>query len=426
MDNATNMRVAVIGAGASGMMAMATLVERGVSGKDVVLFEGNPSMGKKVAITGGGRCNVTTSISSKKELLSKYSRGASFVESAIGKFSPKKAREWFEANGCPLKAEEDGRVFPVSDRASDVVAVFERIARNSGADVRFGCRVASVARDPSGKFRLTLADGSDAGSLFDAVVLATGGAAYSKTGSDGTGYAIARGLGHSVTPLAPSLSAFTVAEPWCGDLAGLALSSVRFADSQGKALAEGAAMFTHSGVTGPAVFALSARIAFESVSESEPFGVRLVPDSSRRFDDWERDLSSAFASDGAKETKNVLSAFFARRFAETVPGLAGVAAERKAASVSRDERRAIVRLLSDGIPLRLTGRRPGEEFVTAGGISTDEFDPETMESRIVPGFYATGEVLDVDAVTGGFNLQACWATGHAAGKSVAERFAKAR
>lgn len=385
-------------------------------------------MGKKVAITGGGRCNFTTGISSKKELLTKYPRGADFLERPLGAFSPKKVREWFESHGCPVKIQEDLRAFPVSDKGADVVAVFERVLSKARTDLRLGCKVVSVSSASDGFEIVSERKGASESEpperkaeRFDAVIIATGGAAYSQTGSAGGGYAFARALGHSVTPLAPSLSAFVVSEAWCGDISGLALPNTRFVDASGKTVSEGAAMFTHFGVTGPAVFALSARLAFENVSPETPYGIRLVPEASKRFEDWDSDLSKAFSVDGAKETKNVLAAFFPRRFAETLPGLAGIAAEKKAATVSKDERKALAKILGNGIPLTLCGTRPGEEFVTAGGVELSEIDPETMESKICPNLYFTGEVLNVDAVTGGFNLQACWSTGYAAARAIAAR-----
>lgn len=397
------------------MMVAATLAEFGVPGVCVTAFDSNPRMGKKVAITGGGRCNVTTGIANKKELFAKYPRGSEFLEAAMGKFSPKKAREWFESNGCPIKMQDDLRAFPASDRGSDVVAVFERILRRAGTDLRLASKVRSVSRAGEG-FEIETDAGTE---RFDAVILATGGAAYAKTGSEGGGYAFARSLGHSVTKLAPSLSAFIVREEWCSQLAGLALPNVAFKDSAGRTLGEGGMLFAHFGVTGPAVFALSARIAFETVSPESPFAVGLVLDAGKRFEDWDAALASAFARDGAKETKNALAAFFPSRVAELLPALAGFPSDRKAATVSKENRRTLAKLLSDGIPISLTGTRPGEEFVTAGGVDCREIDPETMESKFVPGLYFTGELLDVDAVTGGFNLQACWATGRTAGKAVA-------
>jgi predicted Rossmann fold flavoprotein len=184
-------------------------------------------------------------------------------------------------------------------------------------------------------------------------------------------------------------------------------------------------MFTHAGITGPSVFAFSAKTAFVDCSPSSPLSVLLIVDALKSFEDWDRELSLAFGANGSKELKNVLSAFFPRRLAETLPALAALPAEKKAALVSRDERRTLARLLSDGIVLKLNGRRPGEEFVTAGGVALSEIDPETMESKKVPNLYFTGEVLDVDGVTGGFNLQACWATGRAAGNAVGGRVGNA-
>lgn len=230
------MRTAIVGAGASGMMAAAALVELGVPGALVAVFDGNPKMGKKVAITGGGRCNVTTGISSKKELLSKYPRGADFLERPLGAFSPKKTREWFESRGCPIKMQEDLRAFPKSDEGSDVVAVFERILARAEADVRLGRKVVGIRVLSDGKFAVSSGSSGVSPSdvseeRFDAVVIATGGAAYSKTGSSGGGYEFARSLGHSVTPLAPSLSAFVANESWCAELSGLSLPNARFTDA---------------------------------------------------------------------------------------------------------------------------------------------------------------------------------------------------
>lgn len=385
-------------------------------------------MGKKVALTGGGRCNLTTGISSKKELLSRYPRGADFLERPLGAFSPKKAREWFESHGCPIKMQDDLRAFPVSDKGSDVVAAFERVLSKARTDSRLGSKVVSVSKVPDGFeiiFERKGVSESEAPERkterFDAVVVATGGAAYSKTGSAGGGYEFARSLGHSVTPLAPSLSAFVVSEAWCPELSGLSLPSSRFVDVSGKALSEGGMMFTHFGVTGPAVFALSARLAFENVAPESPYPIRFIADGAKRFEDWDKELSAAFAADGAKEAKNVLSQFFPRRFAEILPGLTGIPAEKKAATVSKEDRKSLAKLLGNGIPLTLCGTRPGEEFVTAGGVELSEIDPETMESKIIPNLFFTGEVLDVDAVTGGFNLQACWSTGYAAARAIAAR-----
>lgn len=203
------MKIAIIGAGASGMMVAVTLAELGISGESIALFDGNTSIGKKVAITGGGRCNVTTGIVSKKELLAKYVRGADFIETAMGKFSPKKVREWFLEHGCPLKVEDDFRVFPVSDRSSDVIGVFSRILENAGIRQHLATKVLSVKRE-EGASQGFLVETLGGVEHFDVLVVATGGEAYAKTGSSGSGYSFAQALRHTVTPLAPSLSAFSV------------------------------------------------------------------------------------------------------------------------------------------------------------------------------------------------------------------------
>jgi predicted Rossmann fold flavoprotein len=406
-------KVAIIGGGAAGMMAAATLLESGVPA-EIHLFEKNASLGKKVIISGGGRCNVTTGLTDMKKLLTKYTRGASFLRAALAAFPPERVRQWFEDHGTPLKCEEDLRVFPVSDRGEDVVGVFERLFEKGGVHLRLATSVKEIK--PEGdEFGLTTAAGLE---KFDAVVITSGGNAYRHTGSTGDGYDFAKACGHTITALGPSLNSFEVLEEWPKSLSGLSFEKSALVWSAIQV--PGPFLFTHFGISGPVTFALSSHMAFETISKAQPVQVRFRPEADLGAADWDAKLKTVFSASGAKQLHNVLSQFFPDRFAQALLGLASLDGTKKAAELSKEHRQSLARLLGDGIPVTLVLRRPGDEFVTAGGVSTEEIDPKTMRSKINPNLYFAGEVMDVDGVTGGFNLQCAWATGKMAGASVAK------
>ena len=407
--------IAVIGGGAAGMMAAATISEERPAAA-VTLYERNPRLGAKVTISGGGRCNVTTGIADIPAVLERYPRGARWLRHAMFAFPPSAVMGWFEAHGVPLKTELDGRVFPVSDRGGDVVAAFERIFARRNVRVRTRSTVASVEWLPTGGFFVQSASGT---ATHDVVIITTGGAAFRHTGSQGDGYRFGAALGHTVTPLYPSLNAYVVREAWARGLSGLALPDalLRIPKEAGRRLAvaaRGAMLFTHFGITGPAVFALCSRAATERYSDADPLpvAVRPLPDHSQAQIDAL--LQERFRALGGRGVANVLDTFLPRSLCTVLCELAGVDPATPAARVSRDERRRLVSLI-DALPLSAIGRKNGEEFVTAGGIALAEVDARTMASRLVPGLFFAGEVLDVDGFTGGFNLQAAWATGRAAG-----------
>lgn len=418
------MRIAIIGGGAAGLMAAAAILEKqlaeGRRDAEVVLIERNDGLGKKVLISGGGRCNVTTGVTDIRTVLAKYPRGNKFLNSAMRRFPPDAVRAWFESHGVPLKCEEDLRVFPVSDNGADVVGAFERLfaANRDRVTVMLGRAVQGVTRRAAGGFAIAFKDG---GSLdCDKLILTTGGQAYRHTGSVGDGYAFAESLGHSITPLAPSLNSFFTREKWPADISGLSFERAELRCAFDKPYSfTGPMLFTHRGVSGPAVFALSGLIAFQKYDAARPMALQidLFPDESS--DALRGRIESALRENPRKNVVNVLDFFMPKSLAEILCREAGVPGDMNGADVSKKQIAALSDWLK-GVPLTVTGRGAGDEFVTAGGVSLDEVDQRTMESKITPGLFFAGELLDIDGFTGGFNLQASWACGRVAGESAGE------
>ncbi len=405
------------------MMAATTIIERNPSAK-VFLIERNRILGQKVRMTGGGRCNVTTGRTDMDDILRRYPRGKNFLKHAVYSFPPWKVMEWFEAHGVPLKTEEDLRVFPVSDKSDDIVAVFEKLFEKSNVQVMLGATVTSVKKGADG-FEIEVPSplGLAPSSQLQArsLLIAVGGQAGGSTG----GYALASSLGHTITPLAPSLNSFVVQEPWVKDLAGVSFKSVhfKFVGTQNIASPEnryeftGPFVFTHKGITGPAVFALSSLAAYEKLSVETPARllIDLLPETSEAV--LTQQLQEGIAAHPKKTFENLLSQFVPKSVATVICQSIGIPAERIAVEVSKKDLHKTIAWIK-GLPLTIIGRTAGEEFVTAGGVSLKEVDSKTMESKICPGLFLAGEVLDVDAFTGGFNLQAAWATGRLAGENL--------
>ncbi len=411
-------KIAIVGAGAAGMMCMATLVQ---STKDfeIHVFDKNPKFGVKVALTGGGRCNLTTYIDDMPTLLSKYMRGARFIKPAMLAFPPQAVRAWFVAQQLSLKVEAGDRVFPVSDRGQDVVAVFEKLADNPLVKLHLSEAVKSVIKRGDG-FTLNSAKGTYD---FDIVVITTGGNAYQGTGSNGDGYALAKSLGHSVTQLGPSLNSFICAEEWCGQLAGTSLTNAKISyvnQDERTLFVAGPLLFTHQGISGPAVFSLASAMAFEQITEETPVMVKLIPDSNANFAAIDQEIVTTIASDATKPLEKILMKYMPRRLAEIVIGLAGVI-NTKPSELTKLQRKELIHYIVDGIELSLIARTSGFEFVTAGGVNEKEINSKTMESRITNNLYFAGEILNVDGLTGGFNLQAAWATGHCVAKNIIDK-----
>lgn len=392
-------------------MCAATLAESGI-GAEIFLLEKNSELGKKVLISGGGRCNVTTGLTDVRQLLQRYPRGQKFLQKAMYHFPPLAVRDWFESHGVPLKVEQDLRVFPVSDDGSDVVGVFKRLFAQAKVRILLGHQVISISREQDA-FTLSL---KDKPSLeVDAVVLTTGGQAYRQTGSTGDGYALAEKLGHAITPLAPSLSAFIVAEQWPKSLAGVSVKKATIIC--GDKEFTGPFLFTHKGITGPAVFALSALIAFETCTPQKTLKMEMNLFPDRRPDEFVKELHEQAQAHGKKSLINVITTLLPRSIAEVCLRENDINADQNAADLSKEQAQKMVYWLQH-IPLTAISRVAGDEFVTAGGVDTKDVDPKTMESLLVPGLYFAGEILDIDGFTGGFNLQASWATGRLAGEAL--------
>ncbi|OGH68353.1 MAG: hypothetical protein A3D53_03615 [Candidatus Magasanikbacteria bacterium RIFCSPHIGHO2_02_FULL_45_10] len=410
------MRIAIIGGGAAGLMAAATINEVDPTA-DVFLLEKNPELGKKVIISGGGRCNVTTGIESASEVLAKYPRGGKFLQSTLRHFTPTDVRAWFEAHDVPLKCEDDVRVFPVSDNGHDIVGAFTLLFSSSKTKVLLKHGVSGLSKTDRG-FMVEVKNQPPLPA--DRVVLALGGQAYRHTGSTGDGYALAEKLGHHITHLAASLNSFITAEKWPRSLAGVSFTKATISAHGTKHYSfTGPFLFTHSGVSGPAVFALSSLVAYEEYGPKKALKINidLVPDSAA--DKLFADLKSLMIQSTKKSFKNTLRTLVPLSVTDVICSELQISPTIKNSETSHQMARAAVDWIKN-VPLAVIGRGTGDEFVTAGGVELSEVDPRTMESKLCQGLYFAGEILNVDGFTGGFNLQASWSTGRMAGKSASK------
>lgn len=405
------MRIAIIGGGAAGLMAAATANELNPKA-DIFLLEKNNELGKKVIISGGGRCNVTTGIEEITEVLQKYPRGAKFLQSAMRNFPPNEVREWFETHGVPLKCEDDMRVFPVSDNGQDIVTVFKKIFSKNKTNLLIRHQVTNIVKADD-QFIVEIKDQEPI--KIDRVILSLGGQAYRHTGSTGDGYALAENLGHHVTPLAPSLNSFITQEKWPNILSGVSFVKATISANGDKHESfAGPFLFTHTGISGPAVFALSSLVAFQDYEPKKalPITIDLLPDCAT--EKLIEDIKLAMKQSPKKSFKNTIHAFVPLSMAEVIANLLKIPLEKKNAEIGNQMINNVTNFIKK-LPLSVIGRGAGSEFVTAGGVELNEVDPRTMESKLVPGLFFAGEILNVDGFTGGFNLQASWATGRLAG-----------
>ncbi len=398
------------------MMAAATINENN-SEAEVFLIEKNDSLGKKVIISGGGRCNVTTGLQDINTVLKKYPRGEKFLNSAMRQFSPQASYEWFENHDVPLKCEKDLRVFPVSNNGKDVVKAFEKIFSQYKTKILFKHQVTQITKTGK-KFILNFKTQKTL--EVDKVVFAFGGQAYRQTGSTGDGYSLAESLGHHTTELAPSLSSLTTREKWPTLISGLSFVKATFKAPASKATFTGPFVFTHWGISGPAVFALSALIAFEKFDHNKPLKISLDLLVDFKYDEILSDLKKFISINPNKLFKHALQQFVPLSLASIAIKEINLTEDKKNNSISNKDLNQAVTWLKN-IPLTIIDRKAGDEFVTAGGIDLKEVNPSTMESKLCPGLYFAGEILNIDGFTGGFNLQASWATGHLAGQDIAKK-----
>ena len=402
--------VAVIGGGPAGMMAAYEAAKRGHA---VTLFERNEKLGKKLFITGKGRCNFTNSAAIEDFLLN-IPRNPRFLYSALYGFTNEDMIRFLENAGVPVKTERGGRMFPASDKSSDVLRAFITRIRETGATVLLDERVMRVAREENG-FRVVT---DEREYMFDRLILATGGLSYPATGSTGDGYAFAQSLGHTVTPLKPSLISFETEEDWPTRLMGLSLRNVTLGayDGRGKKRYEelGEMLFTHYGVSGPLVLSASSMLA------DAPEGAKLTVDLKPGLDEEELDrrLLRDFEANIRRQFVNALDALLPQKLIPVIVELSGIPAQTEVHQITRDMRRSFGVLLKN-LPMTVRRARPIEEaIITRGGLNVREIDPSTMQSKLVEGLYFAGEIIDVDGYTGGFNMQIACSTGVLAGRNV--------
>ncbi len=405
-----NSDVVVIGGGAAGMLCAAMAAERGL---EVILLEPNRMMGKKLRITGKGRCNVTNNCD-VKTVLEHIPNGGKFLYSALNRFPPEDVMNLFENLGVPLKTERGNRVFPVSDKSGDIVGALINYMDSVGVQV--------LNRSATG---LRIEDGAITGvrtknGVIDCrnAVICTGGLSYPLTGSTGDGLKFAKQAGHTVNPCRPSLVPLESPDTYCEQMQGFSLRNVTLSAFEDDHLIYkelGEMMFTHFGVTGPLVLSASAHM--RNMGKAN---YRLEIDLKPALDEEKLDarILRDFEEQKNKEFKNALGGLAGRTMIPVLVELSGIDPETKVHSITRQQRHDLVQLFKK-FPVRVSGTRPfPEAIVTAGGVELSEINPRTMESKLVNGLYFAGEVLDLDAYTGGFNLQIAWSTAYVAGNAV--------
>lgn len=400
----------VIGGGAAGMMCAYNAAQRGMS---VVLVDPNRQLGRKVRITGKGRCNVTNNCDIK-EFMRNIPGDGRFLYSALNRFSPADTIAFFESHGLSLKTERGNRVFPVSDNANDVAGLMARLCERSGVTL-----IRSTAKKILTEDGAVSAVVTEEGTIAcRAAAVCTGGLSYPLTGSNGAGYRFARELGHTVTETRPSLVPLESEDDCCAQMQGFSLKNVTLSAYEDERLIYkelGEMLFTHFGVSGPLVLSAS--------SHMRNFGrakYRLEIDLKPALDEKKLDarILRDFEKYSNKEFKNALADLAGHTMIPVLVRLSGIPEDTKANSITREQRMRLLRLFK-AFPVSVSGTRPIDEaIVTAGGVSTKEIDPRTMGSKLVQGLYFAGEVLDLDGYTGGFNLQIAWSTGFVAGNSV--------
>ncbi|CDB88071.1 flavoprotein family protein [Firmicutes bacterium CAG:170] len=408
--NGWNNSVFVVGGGAAGMMAAITAAENGAQ---VTLLERNDRLGKKLYITGKGRCNVTNDCA-PEDFFPNVPRNPRFLYSAIYAFPPREVMAWFEARGCALKTERGNRVFPQSDKSASVIDALRAELRRLGVRVLQERALDIVTQDGAvcgietdGGFHKT-----------ERVILATGGCSYPQTGSTGDGYRMLEKLGHTIVPPVGSLVPLVEKGYDCKQMQGLALKNValRLVNQKGKTVFEefGELLFTHFGLSGPVVLSASAHM-----NEKDSYTVLL--DLKPALDEQKLDLRLLrdFEKFQNRDFENALVELLPRSMIPVIVRRSGIPAEEKVHSITREQRRALLELMKR-FPVEIACKAPVEEaIVTSGGVKVSEIEPGTMQSKRVRGLYVAGELLDVDAYTGGFNLQIAWATGRAAGLAAA-------
>jgi predicted Rossmann fold flavoprotein len=410
--------IAVIGGGPAGMMAAGTA---GSFGADVVLFEKNGLPGRKLLLTGKGRCNITNADYDPQSFLANFGKKGRYLNSPLHSFGVEETMNFFEGRGLPLKVERGNRVFPESDRAADVLRVLRDYLKENGARIQAGHEIIEMVNEGGHIHRIIARDRVVYAGRY---ILCTGGLSYRETGSDGAGLEFAKKLGHTIIRTRPSLVPVVLKERWAGELEGLSLKNVSVSLMHGEKKVStefGEALFTSNGMSGPVILDLSRKIG-----ELLPGSLELSIDFKPALDlkTLDERIRRDFSAQPTRFFKNSLGMLLPATLIPVIVRLSKIDAHKTVSHVTRDERKRLALLLKD-LRLRVAGTEGFDmAIVTAGGVSLDEVDMRTMRSRIIDNLYFAGEMLDIDGPTGGFNLQVCWSTGYAAGKAAAEASGK--
>lgn len=415
-------KIIVIGGGPAGMFAAIAAAE---AGSQVTLLEKNEKLGKKLYITGKGRCNITNA-GDMDNLFANIMTNAKFLYSAFYSYDNQRVIDFFESNGLRTKIERGNRVFPVSDHSSDVIATLQKVLKEKKVKIMLHTQVQRLLEEPSVDDMsqnvvtgVKLEDGTTMQA--DAVIVATGGFSYQTTGSTGDGYRFAKEMGHTVTDIHPSLVPFLAKEVYVQQMQGLALKNVEVRILNGKKLLYqefGEMLFTHFGVSGPLLLSASAAIKPSLTAGELSMFIDLKPALSE--EQLDHRLLREFDEAKNKQFKNSIGGLFPAKMIPVMLELSGIDPEKKVNEITKEERRYFIGLIK-AFPVTLCGLRDfNEAIITKGGVKVKEVNPSTMESKLVPHLYFCGEVLDLDAMTGGYNLQIAWSTGYLAGVSAAQ------
>lgn len=410
--------VIVVGGGAAGMFAAIAAAK---NGHQVTLCEKNEKLGKKIFITGKGRCNITNA-ADMEELFDAVVTNSKFLYSSFYGYTNQNVIDFFEDAGVPVKIERGNRVFPISDHSSDVIRALEREMKKVGVKVCLNTEVKSVEAE-KGKFnKVVLKDATT--QTADACIVATGGLSYRSTGSTGDGFRFAENVGHKVTQCFPSLVPMETKEPWICELQGLSLRNVEAKILDGKKELYkdfGEMLFTHFGVSGPLIISASSYVGkkfMDKNGQKKELTLEIDLKPALTEEQLDQRVLRDFEENHNRQFKNAITKLFPTKLIPVMLELGGIDPEKKVNSIEKEERKQFVHLIKH-FRMTLTGLRGyPEAIITKGGVNVKEIDPGTMESKLVKGLYFAGEVLDLDALTGGFNLQIAWSTGYAAGNTI--------
>lgn len=410
--------VIVVGGGAAGMFAAIAAAK---NGHQVTLYEKNEKLGKKIFITGKGRCNITNA-ADMEELFDAVVTNSKFLYSSFYGYTNQNVIDFFEDAGVPVKIERGNRVFPISDHSSDVIRALEREMKKVGVKICLNTEVKSVEAEKDKFNKVVLKDTTT--QTADACIVATGGLSYRSTGSTGDGFRFAENVGHKVTQCFPSLVPMETKEPWICELQGLSLRNVEAKILDGKKELYkdfGEMLFTHFGVSGPLIISASSYVGkkfMDKNGQKKELTLEIDLKPALTEEQLDQRVLRDFEENHNRQFKNAITKLFPTKLIPVMLELGGIDPEKKVNSIEKEERKQFVHLIKH-FRMTLTGLRDyPEAIITKGGVNVKEIDPGTMESKLVKGLYFAGEVLDLDALTGGFNLQIAWSTGYAAGNAI--------